>query len=59
MPNKKAKERKWQKRKLNEQLKKFGRTKKQIKKFKRRQKIREQKWEEREQLQLQYSKRKW
>ena len=40
MPNKKAKERKRQKRLKNEWLKKYGRTKKQIARFKRREKNR-------------------
>jgi len=40
MPNKKAKERKRQKRLKNEWLKKHGRTKKQISRFKRKEKKR-------------------
>ena len=40
MPNKKAKERKQERRRKNEWLKKHGRTKKQIARFKRREKNR-------------------
>ena len=40
MPNKKAKERKQERRRKNEWLKKYGRTKKQIVRFKRREKNR-------------------
>ena len=59
MPNKKAKERKWNKKKLAEYHKKFGRTKKQIAKIKKRNKIREQKLKERQQSHAEYKKRKW
>ena len=59
MPNKKAKERKWNKKKLAESHKKFGRTKKQIAKIKKRNKIREEKLKERYQLNAEYKKRKW
>jgi len=38
MPNKKAKQRKQERRKKNDYLKKHGRTRKQIKRFKRRKK---------------------
>jgi len=38
MPNKKAKQRKQERRKKNEYLKRHGRTRKQIKRFKRRKK---------------------
>jgi|TARA_Y100000296_G_scaffold69840_1_gene84006 cell shape-determining protein MreC len=59
MPNKKAKERKWAKKKLAESHKKFGRTKKQIARIKKRNKIREQKLKERYQSHAEYKKRKW
>ena len=58
MPNKKAKERKWAKKKLAESHKKFGRTKKQIAKIKKRNRIREEKLKERDQLNTEYKKRK-
>ena len=58
MPNKKAKERKWNKKKLAESHKKFGRTKKQIAKIKKRNRIREEKLKERDQLSTEYKKRK-